>query len=217
MSVAPLAPALRARIGPDSRSGHYPVPRRYRLYLSTACPDGLRLAATHALLGLGTALPVTRLPAAPDLPDGGHSALLPLYEASAHRHPGPAAAPVLADDWTGRVVNTHAPDIMSDLAHCFGAGRPALYPIGAEAAIAQVRRLCAHGDLGELRPRPDGYLLGPHPTAADIELWVALVQRGTSAKAPLHPTLAAYLRRLTAHPALRPLLDRARPRPADRP
>ncbi|MFJ8079430.1 glutathione S-transferase C-terminal domain-containing protein [Streptomyces sp. NPDC096205] len=217
MSVAPLAtrplPPLRGRIGPDARSGHYAVPRRYRLYLSTACPDGLRLAVTHALLGLDAVLPVTHLPAVPDLPDGGHSRLLPLYEASAHHHPGPAAAPVLADDWSGRVVSTHVQDIMRDLARCFGAGRPSLYPCGAEAEIEAVRRLCArvrHGEpeaaLEELEERlgRSEYLVGSHITAADVELWVTLVQLGT----PERPALAAYVRRLSAHPAFSRRLDR---------
>ncbi|MFI9155035.1 glutathione S-transferase family protein [Streptomyces sp. NPDC053367] len=219
MSVAPLAtrplPPLRGRIGLDARSGHYAVPRRYRLYLSTACPDGLRLAVTHALLGLDAVLPVTWLPAEPDLPDGGHSRLLPLYEASAHHHPGPAAAPVLADDWSGRVVSTHAQDIMRDLARCFGAGRPSLYPCGAEQEIAAVRQLCARvrqdgsaaalDELEErLRHNTSGCLVGRHITAADIELWVTLAPGDV----PGRPALAAYLRRLSAHAAFGPWADR---------
>ncbi|MFJ5779205.1 glutathione S-transferase C-terminal domain-containing protein [Streptomyces sp. NPDC093094] len=234
MSVAPLAtrplPALRGRIGLDARSGHYAVPRRYRLYLSTACPDGLRLAVTHALLGLDAVCPVTWLPEVPDLPDGGHSRLLPLYEASAHHHPGPAAAPVLADDWSGRVVSTHVQDIMRDLARCFGEGRPALYPCGTEEEIEAVRRLCARaeraarragtpcsperaaaaeellGALDELERRigPDGHLVDRHVTAADVELWVTLTQIDTVHLRHLDADVAhrvAGHRRLWAHAA----------------
>lgn len=79
MSVTPLAPAtsassapaFRGRIGRDARSGHYAVPRRYRLHLSPACPNGLRIAVVHSLLGLTDVCPVTVLDAVPDCSDGG--------------------------------------------------------------------------------------------------------------------------------------------------
>jgi putative glutathione S-transferase len=254
MSVTPPAahtsdrsvPAFRGRIGSDPRSGHYAVPGRYRLHLSTACPDGLRIAVTHSLLGLGTVCPVTRLPALPDTPDGGHSALRPLYEASAHRYPGPAAAPVLSDDWSGRIVSTHAPDIMRDLARRFGSDRPSPYPCGAESEIEAVERMCAHGiedaaqragtaggepaeraaaletlleTLGALERWLAGrtYMIRDDITAADVELWVALLQLDTVHRHHLdasavqriaaNPALWAYARRLTAHPAFGAHLD----------
>ncbi|HET6855832.1 MAG TPA: glutathione S-transferase family protein, partial [Streptomyces sp.] len=50
-SLPPL-PSFRGRIGLDARSGHYAVPRRYRLHLSPSCPDCLQIAITHSLLGL---------------------------------------------------------------------------------------------------------------------------------------------------------------------
>ncbi|QTD98193.1 hypothetical protein S1361_12600 [Streptomyces cyanogenus] len=53
------------------------------------------------LLGPDTVCPATVLPAVPDCPEGGHRALRPLYEASAHRYIGPAVAPVLSDCWSG--------------------------------------------------------------------------------------------------------------------
>ncbi|MEU0742052.1 glutathione S-transferase C-terminal domain-containing protein [Streptomyces sp. NPDC006134] len=242
-------PAFRGRIGPDARSGHYAVPRRYRLHLSPAGPHCLALAVTHSLLGLDGVLPVTRLPAVPDEPGGGHAALRPLYEAGAHRRPGPAAAPVLSDEWTGRIVSNHAPDILCDLARRFGArdgGRPVLYPRGAEAEIEAVARLCAHG-IDEAAQRAgqagaDGaargaaldallrvlhslewrlasqeYVLGDHMTAADVWLWVTLVQLDVVHRLHLdaaavhrltaHPRLWAYARRLAAHPAFGPHLD----------
>ncbi|MDQ0584757.1 glutathione S-transferase C-terminal domain-containing protein [Streptomyces rishiriensis] len=253
MSVTPLAAhlsarpaAFRGRIGRDARSGHYAVPRRYRLHLATADPDCLRIAVTHSLLGLERACPVTFLSAVPDCPDGGHSALRPLYDASAHRYTGPALAPVLSDDWSGRIVSSHGPDIARDLARHFGGGRPALYPCGAESEIEAVERMCAQGieeaaqragaadaEAAERAAALDTLLttlgvlergLGAHEhlisdqiTAADVELWVALVQLDTVHRHHLdaaavhriagHPALWAYARRLAAHPAFGAHLD----------
>ncbi|KUO10073.1 glutathione S-transferase C-terminal domain-containing protein [Streptomyces sp. DSM 15324] len=254
MSVTPLAahpsarpaPAFRGRIGRDARSGHYAVPRRYRLHLSTADPDGLRIAVTHALLGLDRACPVTFLPAVPDCPDGGHAQLRPLYDASAHRYTGPALAPVLSDDWSGRIVSTHGPDIARDLARRFAGGRAVLYPCGSESEIEAVERMCAQGieeaaqragdagadpagraaaldallaTLGVLEQGLDAqpYLISDQITAADVELWVALVQLDTVHRHHLdadavrriagHPALWAYGRRLAAHPAFGTHLD----------
>lgn len=240
------APAFRGRIGRDVRSGHYAVPGRYRLHLSTACPDGLRIAVTHGLLGLDTVCPVNFLPAAPDSPEGGHAALRPLYEASAHRYTGPAVAPVLSDDWSGRIVSTHAPDIMRDLDRRFGGDRLPLYPCDAESETEAVERMCAQGieqaaqhagsagdgpvdrdmalstlleTLGTLERWLVGrtYLLRDEITAADVEVWVALVQLDTVHRNHLdaaaiqriadHPVLWAYARRLTAHPAFGVHLD----------
>ncbi|MFJ9903338.1 glutathione S-transferase C-terminal domain-containing protein [Streptomyces sp. NPDC101152] len=254
MTVTPLAahasdrpaPAFRGRIGRDARSGHYAVPGRYRLHLSTACPDGLRIAVTHSLLRLDAVCPVTHLPAVPDCGEGGHSALRPLYEASAHRYTGPALAPVLSDDWSGRIVSTHAPDIVRDLAHRFGGGRLPLHPRAAEPEIEAVERMCAEGieqaaqQAGSAGGQPVGrdlalgtlletlgaldrwlvgrtYLIRDEVTAADVQLWVALVHLDTVHRHHLdaaavqriadHPTLWAYARRLTAHPAFLRHLD----------
>ncbi|MFF8593806.1 glutathione S-transferase C-terminal domain-containing protein [Streptomyces sp. NPDC015220] len=236
MSVTPSAarpatrsaPAFRGRIGRDPRSGHYAVPRRYRLHLSTACPRGLAIAVTHGLLGIGEECPVTLLPAVPDCPGGGHAALRPLYEASAHHHPGPALAPVLSDDWSGRIVSTHAPDIMRDLDGRFGDGRAALYPHHAEAEIEAVERLCDQGveeaaqragradagpaeraealeellgALGTLDRRLTGrdHLVGDRLTAADVVLWTALVQLDIVHR---HHLDARAVQRVADHPAL---------------
>ncbi|GHI03296.1 glutathione S-transferase [Streptomyces cellostaticus] len=255
MSITPLAthrtahrtaPAFRGRIGRDARSGHYAVPHRYRLHLSTACPDGLRLAIGHRLLGLDGSCPVTFLPAVPDCPGGGHAALRPLYEASAHHYTGPALAPVLSDDWSGRIVSTHAPDILRDLDRFSRDGRPSLYPCGTQSEIEAVERLCAEGiqeaaqragradadpaeraaaldllldTLGRIERYLAGeeYLVDDRLTAADIELWVTLVQLDTVHRCHLdasavhriagHPALWAHARRLAAHPAFGSHLD----------
>lgn len=255
MSISPLAavpsahsavPEFRGRIGRDAHGGHYAVPRRYRLHLSTACPDGLRIAVGHSLLALDDICPVSLLGAVPDCPGGGHSALRPLYEASAHRYTGPALAPVLSDAWSGRIVSTHAPDILRDLDRCFGDGHRTLYPCGAETGIAEIERLCAEGveeaaqhagragadedertaaldvllaTLGELDRRLTGreFLVGGQLTAADVELWVTLVQLDTVHRNHLdasavhriagHPALWACARRLAAHAAFGRHLD----------
>ncbi|MEU6315946.1 glutathione S-transferase C-terminal domain-containing protein [Streptomyces sp. NPDC047014] len=240
------APSFRGRIGRDAHSGYPAVPHRYRLHLAPSCPDCLRIAVTHSLLGLDGVLPVTVLPAVPDAPDGGHLALRPLYEASAHQHRGPATAPVLSDGWTGRIVSTHAPDILQDLTRRFGASGPDLYPEGAEERIAAIGRLCEEGinaaaqragrsgvdpgtrelalttllrALGALEEwlTSADHLLGGDLTAADVRLWVTLVQLDTVHRWHLdaaavyritdHPRVWAYARRLTAHPAFGPHLD----------
>lgn len=255
MSITPLAavpstrataPVFRGRIGRDARSGHYAVPHRYRLHLSTACPDGLRLAVGHSLLGLDARCPVTLLPAVPDCPGGGHAVLRPLYEASAHHYTGPALAPVLSDDWSGRIVSTHTPDILRDLDRFRPCGDARLYPSGLESVIEAVERMCAEGieeaaqsagragadpaeraaaldvlldTLGRLERRLSGeeYLADDRLTAADIELWVTLVQLDTVHRCHLdasavhriagHHALWAYARRLAAHPAFGRHLD----------
>ena len=237
MSIVPLAtvpsahraaPAFRGRIGQDARSGHYAVPHRYRLHLSTACPDGLRLATGHRLLGLADSCPVTFLPAVPDCPGGGHAALRPLYEASAHHYTGPALAPVLSDDWSGRIVSTHTPDILRDLDRFPRDGGTSLYPCGTESEIEAVERLCAEGiqeaaqragradadpaeraaaldllldTLGRLERYLAGeeYLVGGRLTAGDIELWVSLVHLDTVHRFHLD---ASAVHRIAGHPAL---------------
>ncbi|MFJ9769569.1 glutathione S-transferase C-terminal domain-containing protein [Streptomyces erythrochromogenes] len=142
-------PSFRSRIGRDARSGFPAVPHRYRLHLTPFCPNCLRIAVTHSLLGLRDVLPVTVLPAVPDASDGGYVALRPLYEASAHLYPGPALAPVLSDGWSGRIVSTRAHDIVQDLTRRFGASvgasGPRLHPDGADAHIEEVGRLCEQG------------------------------------------------------------------------
>ncbi|MFE7776414.1 glutathione S-transferase C-terminal domain-containing protein [Streptomyces sp. NPDC057445] len=248
-TTLPYLPSFRGRIGPDASSGYDASARRYRLHLSLSCPHCLRIAVTHSLLGLDGILAVVLLQAVPDGPDGGHSALRPLYEASSHRYPGPAVAPVLSDGWTGRIVSTHTPHILRDLDQYFGGDGPdrrTLYPHGAEAEIDAVGRLCEYGideaaqhagragtdaterhtALGSLlralgtlewRLASQDCILGDEISAADVQLWVTLVQLDTVHRWHLdaaavhriadHPYLWAYARRLAAHPAFGPHLD----------
>ncbi|GAA2770862.1 glutathione S-transferase C-terminal domain-containing protein [Streptomyces showdoensis] len=244
---ATATPAFRGRIGRDVRSGHYAVPHRYRLHLAPADPSCLGIAVTHSLLGLDGTLPLTVLPATPDTADGGYAALRPLYEASAHQYTGPAAAPVLSDDWTGRIVSTHVPDILRDLALRFRGDGPELLPEADQDEIRAVADLCARsvhaaaqraGELGlddqaahhdpltvlfaalgslERRLARNPYVLGDAPTAADVTVWVTLVQLDTVHRWHLdaaamdrvagHPALWAYAQRLAALPAFGRHLD----------
>ncbi|CAL9375501.1 glutathione S-transferase C-terminal domain-containing protein [Streptomyces sp. enrichment culture] len=233
-------PSFRSRIGGDARSGYYAVPHRYRLHLAPSCPRCLQIAVTHDLLGLGDTLPVTLLPAVPDAPGGGYRALRPLYEASSHRTPGPAVAPVLSDGWSGRIVSTHAPDILRDLARRFAGRGPCLHPRGAGGPIAAVGRLCEEGitaaaqragqpggdsaardtalaallralDLLELRLASREYVLGDELTLADVQVWVTLVQLDTVHR---HHLDAAAVHRITDHPRLWAYARRLAARPS---
>ncbi|MEU0164347.1 glutathione S-transferase C-terminal domain-containing protein [Streptomyces iakyrus] len=223
-----VAPSFRGRIGCDARSGYYAASHRYRLHLALSCPYSLQIAVVHSLLGLDDTLPVTFLPAVPDVPGGGHRALRPLYEASSHQHPGPAMAPVLSDDWTGTIVSTHTPDILRDLTRRFGGHGPDLHPHGAEEAIESAGRLCELGitataqragrsggapaerdaalaallrtlDVIERRLASREYLLGDELTVADVQLWVTLVQLDTVHR---HHLDAAAVHRITDCPRL---------------
>ncbi len=200
----------------------------------------------HGLLGLEADCPVTLLPTVPDGPGGEHSALRPLYEASATTTPGRPWHRCSAT--TGRAGSSaHTPRTSCAIWPCTSArARRRLYPPGAEAEIEGVRRLCELGvdtaaqragrvdadaeeraaalgsllrTLGALEGRltDADYLLGGQLTAADVELWVSLVQLDTVHRWHLdaaavhriadHPRLWAYARALAAHPAFGGLLD----------
>ncbi|WP_406134181.1 glutathione S-transferase C-terminal domain-containing protein [Streptomyces zaomyceticus] len=236
MSVVPSSllpasavPAFRGRIGRDVHSGHYAVPHRYRLHVAPYDPGCLSIALTHSLLGLDDTLPLAVLPETTDTPDGGYTALRPLYEASAHLYDGPAAAPVLSDGWTGRIVSTHVPDILRDLALRFRGDGPELLPEGQRVEIEAIGDLCersvnraaqragelgldgeaAHRDplgvlfsaLGSLERRlaRHPYVLGDAPTASDVQVWVTLVQLDTVHRWHLD---AAAMERVAGYPAL---------------
>jgi putative glutathione S-transferase len=222
-------PSFRGRIGRDARSGYYAASHRYRLHLALSCPDCLQIAVTHSLLGLHDVLPVTLLSAVPDAPGGGHRALRPLYEASSHQHPGPATAPVLSDNWTGRIVSTHTPDILRDLVRQFGGHGPDLHPRDAAEAIESVGLLCAEGvtaaaqragqpgtdrpaeraaalatlldslDALERRLVSREHMAGDELTLADVQAWVTLLQLDTVHR---HHLDAAAVHRITGHARL---------------
>ncbi|MEV7181713.1 glutathione S-transferase C-terminal domain-containing protein [Kitasatospora sp. NPDC093679] len=219
-------PSFRGRIGRDARSGYSAVPHRYRLHLARSCPDCLRIAVTHSLLALDDVLPIGWLPALPDDGDGGYLALRPLYEATSHRHRGPAAAPVLSDDWSGRIVSTDSGEILTDLAHRFDRDGRNLRPAGAGTAVEAVALLCERGldaaaqraglagtapaereaalrsllaGLGAIEQRlaDREHLLDGGPTLADVHVWVSLVELDTVHRWHLH---AAAVDRVADHP-----------------
>lgn len=234
------APCLvRERIGTDAKSGHYPAPHRYRLHLSLSCSDGLRVAITHALLELSDVLPVTLLPALPD-DDHDRAELGAAYAATVHGYTGPANSPALTDRWTGRLVSNHVQDILTDLSLRFRApDRPELRPAGlapgidaltlrCERDIGEAAQLAGEAGAGEAgewaletllatltafdrRVADAPYVLGDELTAADVELWVALVRLDTVHRCHLgaeavhriagNSALWAYARRLCAIPA----------------
>ncbi|WP_030757605.1 glutathione S-transferase C-terminal domain-containing protein [Streptomyces griseus] len=189
---ASAAPAFRGRIGRDAASGHYAVPHRYRLHVAPADPDCLSIAVTHALLGLDDTLPLRLLPEVPDAPDGSYDVLRPLYEASAHLYPGPAAAPVLGDDWTGRIVSTHVPDILRDLALRFRGDGPDLLPEEHREETDALAALCAHG-IHRAAQRAGELGLDPEPAAR---------RQAEEARSALFAALADLDARLDGRPYL---------------
>ncbi|GAA1425557.1 hypothetical protein GCM10009601_32760 [Streptomyces thermospinosisporus] len=139
-----------------------------------------------------------------------------------------ALAPVLSDDWTGRIVSTLTPGILRDLARHFGGHGPDLLPCGAEQEIEAIGRLCEQGingaaqragahsgdraardlalatllralDLLERRLVSGRHLLGGELTLADVQVWVTLVHLDTVHR---HHLDAAAVHRVTEHPRL---------------
>lgn len=213
---AVMSTHFRARIGADPGGGFYPAPHRYHLYLSRGCPRSLRVSITLGLLGLGETVGTTLLP----FPARGCDALAPLrtaYETTRHHYAGPLTVPALCDRWSGRVVSNHTPDILDDLARHFtdrdNADLPRLRPASLAADIDAVRELLGEGlvqgpalDLLERQLASHPYVLGETLTAADVDLWVALVHLDAEdadavRRVAAGDRLGSYVRRLGAHPA----------------
>ncbi|WP_169317100.1 glutathione S-transferase C-terminal domain-containing protein [Actinacidiphila oryziradicis] len=206
-------PHFRARIGADPGGGYYPAAHRYHLYLSLGCPLSLRVSITLGLLGLEDSVSTTFLPS----PAGACDALTALrtaYETTWHHYDGPLTVPALCDVWSGRVVSNHTPDILDDLALHFtdqdNADLPRLRPAALAADIDAVRELLAEDlaqdpalDLLERQLASQPYVLGEMLTAADVDLWVALVHLDADAvrRVAARDRLWSYVRRLGAHPA----------------
>ncbi|WP_262697798.1 MULTISPECIES: glutathione S-transferase C-terminal domain-containing protein [Streptomyces] len=212
--VPPASPhRIRSRIGTDLAGGFYPAPHRYEVYLSPGCPCSLRVAITLALLRLGDSI-ATTLVASPGATSEAATSLRGAYEATWHHYDGPLSVPALCDRWSGRVVSNHTPDILRDLATRLGdpgePGRPRLRPAVLAADIDAVRALLADlpAALAPLDARlaSGPFVLGGELTAADVDLWAALVyldDRDTDGVplATRYPRLAGYVRRLRSHPA----------------
>ncbi|MFD0020549.1 glutathione S-transferase C-terminal domain-containing protein [Streptomyces sp. NPDC058382] len=215
-AAVPSSP-IHSRIGVGLAGGFYPAPHRYELFLSASCPRSLRISITLGLLGLQDSVATTRLGHPAETPEA-FASLRSAYEATMHHYDGPLTAPALCDRWSGRIVSNHTPDILRDLAGLLSGHDEAcpstLRPPELAADIEALRDLLdqhvtpsaepsersAALDLVDqyLAPRP--YVLGEELTAADVDLWVALVHLGPAVLAT-HPRLGDYVRRLGGHPA----------------
>ncbi|MGW4892485.1 glutathione S-transferase C-terminal domain-containing protein [Kitasatospora sp. NPDC004240] len=220
---------FRGRIGARRGGGFYPASQRYRVYLCPGCPDSLRVAITLDLLDLRDTVSVVHL-ATPE----AHRELRLAYETALHHYEGPLTVPALCDRWSGRIVSNHTPDILRDLAeHLADRTRddlPDLRPADLAEAVDAIAELLAEAvpeaagwregapeqlsqalDLVDRRLAADPYVLGARPTAADVDLWVALVELDTVHRPRMDPAEAAavadrhrlwaYVRRLHRLPA----------------
>lgn len=222
--AAPLRPAaaaqptrIHSRIGVGLAGGFYPAPHRYELFLSASCPRSLRVSITLGLLGLKDSVATTLLGNPAETPAASAS-LRSAYEATVHHYDGPLTAPALCDRWSGRIVSNHTPDILRDLAGLLSGHDEAcpstLRPPDLTADIDVLRDLLdrdvtpdaglsersAALDLLSHRLALRPYVLGGELTAADVDLWVALVRLGPATLGD-RPRLRDYVGRLRDHPA----------------
>ncbi|WP_329072081.1 glutathione S-transferase C-terminal domain-containing protein [Streptomyces sp. NBC_01429] len=223
---SPRPHRVHSRIGVGLAGGFYPAPHRYDLYLSASCPRSLRISITLDLLGLKGSVATTLLTHPAGTPDG-FASLRNAYEATVHHYDGPLTVPALRDRWSGRIVSDHTPDILRGLAGLLSGHdgarssdlnppvlasdidalrdlldrdvTPAAQPSGRSAALQLLDR--------HLACRP--YALGEELTAADVDLWVALVHLGPGNTLRPYPLLRDYVRRLGEHPAFRGRADAA--------
>ncbi|MEV6008753.1 glutathione S-transferase C-terminal domain-containing protein [Streptomyces sp. NPDC051976] len=229
-AIAPSALPHRFhnRIGVGLAGGFYPAPHRYQLFLTENCPSSLRVSISVDLLGLNDSLTTTVLAPRPAGTPEAFAALRRAYEATAYHYDGPLTAPALCDRWTGRVVSNQVCDILRDLAGLRfgddGVCPAALRPPARAADVDALRDLLdrevtrdAEGpgraaalDLLENRLAGQPYALGDELTAADVDLWVALVHLGPAGALGSHHRLRDYVRRLgDHHPAFRTRADAA--------
>lgn len=116
--------AFRHRVTADGSSGFPAAARRYRLYVSYACPWAHRVLIVRSLKRLDGILPVTVVEPVMDavgwcLPEGGH--LRDVYRAAEPRYEGRASVPLLVDETTGCLVNNESADLMRLLNDAFNA------------------------------------------------------------------------------------------------
>ncbi|WP_316755796.1 glutathione S-transferase C-terminal domain-containing protein [Streptomyces herbicida] len=215
---SPLPHLFHSRIGVGLAGGFYPAPHRYELFLSGSCPRSLRISISLDLLGLKDSVATTLLAHPAETPDA-FASLRRAYEATVHHYDGPLKAPALRDRWSGRIVSNHTPDILRDLAGllsghdgaCPSALRPPTLAADIDALcdlldrdvtpVAESSKRSAALELLERRLAGQPYALGEALTAADVDLWVALVHLGPADTLSSHPRLRDYVRRLGNHPA----------------
>ncbi|MFF2846550.1 glutathione S-transferase C-terminal domain-containing protein [Streptomyces sp. NPDC058001] len=214
---------FRGRIGVGLAGGFYPAPHRYLLYLSASCPRSLRVSITLDLLGLKKSVATTVLAGPADTPDA-FASLRRAYEATWHHYDGPLTAPALCDRWSGRVVSNHTPDILRDLDGLAFDGNgdgadPRITPLRPPALASEIdalrdlldrdvtptaarpERVSATLDLLNRQLADAAYVLGDKLTAADVDLWVALVHLDATHTVSSYAGLRAYVQRLGNHPA----------------
>ncbi|MFB7741812.1 glutathione S-transferase C-terminal domain-containing protein [Streptomyces sp. NPDC056132] len=219
--ASPHARRFRSRIGVGAAGGFYPAPRRYDLFLCGSCPRSQRIAITLDLLGLRDSVATTLLTSPAATPEG-YAALRRAYETTGYHYDGPLTAPALRDRWSGRIVSNHTPDILRDLSGPLageaGDGVARLRPSHLIADIEALRTLIDRDVTSAARPSARqaalrvldrrlarrSFALGEELTAADVDLWVALVHLEDRAELlEAAPRLDAYVRRLGEHPAFR--------------
>ncbi|MFD5747370.1 glutathione S-transferase C-terminal domain-containing protein [Streptomyces sp. NPDC127033] len=219
-AASPRPHRFHSRIGVGLAGGFYPAPHRYDLYLSAGCPRSLRVSITLDLLGLGGSVATTLLTRPAGTPEA-LAALRGAYEATVHHYDGPLTVPALRDRWSGRIVSNETPAILRDLGGLLpgddGARHRALNPPALAPEIDALRDLLdrdvtpagppsersAALGLLDRRLASGTHALGDTLTAADVDLWVALVHLGPAGTLCSYPRLGAYVRRLGAHPAFR--------------
>ncbi|AXG81757.1 glutathione S-transferase C-terminal domain-containing protein [Streptomyces paludis] len=210
---------FRSRIGVGLAGGFYPVPHRYDLFLRASCPRSLRISITLGLLGLDGSVATTLLTHPAETPDA-FASLRGAYEATVHHYDGPLTAPALRDRWSGRIVSNRTSDILGDLAgplSCSDGSRPVLHPPALAPEIDTLRDLLDRNvtpaapaaarssalSLLEHQLTRTSHALGDDLTAADVDLWVALVPLVPAGTLSAYPRLREYVRRLGDHPAFR--------------
>lgn len=221
---SPVPHRFHSRIGVGLAGGFYPAPHRYELFLSVSCPRSLRISISLGLLGLKDSVATTLLARPAQTPDA-FASLRRAYEATVHHYDGPLTVPALCDRWSGRIVSNHTPDILRDLAgllsghdgSCPSTLRPPALAADIDALrdlldrdvtpAAELSRRSAALDLLDRRLAGQPYALGEDLTAADVDLWVALVHLGQPDALSSHPRLRDYVRRLGDHPAFRGRTD----------
>ncbi|WP_406504094.1 glutathione S-transferase family protein [Streptomyces sp. NBC_00212] len=220
ITAPPQPRRFRSRIGVGAASGFYPAPRRYDLFLCASCPRSLRISITLDLLGLRQSVATTLLTSLAATPDG-YAELHRAYETTVHHFDGPLAAPALRDRWSGRIVSNHTPDILRDLAGSLAGEEGAQHaPLRPPRLVADIEALSTLLDR-DVTPaaRPSArqaalalldrglarhpYALGTELTAADVDVWVALVRLDRDELRCASPRLGDYVRRLGDRPAFR--------------
>lgn len=238
-ATRPRPDDFRSRIGVDVAGGFYPAPHRYQVFLSRGCPRSLRVSLTLDLLRLGDSVTTVFLPspAAAGSLRGAYEATRHRYDgpltvpALCDRWSGrvvsnhtPDILRDLADhlgDQGGGLPRLRPRALAADidaLGELIGtrivqAARRAATDRAPQGRAEALETLLEALDLLDGRLAGGPYALGDELTAADVDLWVALVHLDAVDRPRLaadaarlvsrHDRLRSYVRRLAEHPAFR--------------